>query len=302
MRGCPPLKEKMDSFDLVQLCSQQTHLDRNGKPESLLDLIFTNTLTVLLQMFLPPISTSDHLPVVLNCLKTKSTQPQKSEGCSNRIKWLFERKDKERVSDAFLHENWEQAFQPFNDINETWNRWKLQFFEEIKSFFSHRTVTNSLKHRTALWFTKDLKKLTRVKNCLFKKACSSGTDNNWETYRSARNKATREIKKAKLDYVKRQANTLADQKCNLSRWWSIARDLCGLRARGIRVCHLSWTNQRTLFWTIKRKPTFWTTSLLTRTHPLLFKPFLLGRHLYKKRLTLINIAKGSCWDSEISAE
>ena len=59
------------------------------------------------------------------------------------------------------------------------------------------------------------------------------------------------------------------------------------RARGIRVCHLSWTNQRTFFWTIKRKPTFWTTSLLTRTHPLLLKPFLLGRHLYKKRLTLI---------------
>ena len=59
------------------------------------------------------------------------------------------------------------------------------------------------------------------------------------------------------------------------------------RARGIRVCHLSWTNQRTFFWTIKRKPTFWTTSLLTRTHPLLLKPFFLGRHLYKKRLTLI---------------
>ena len=121
----------------------------------------------------------------------KSTQPQKSEGHGNRIKWLFERKDKQRVSDAFLYENWEQVFQPFNDINETWNRWKLQFFQEIKSFIPHRTVTNSLKHRAAPWFTKDLKKLIRVKNRLFKKACSSGTDNHWETYRSARKKSNK---------------------------------------------------------------------------------------------------------------
>ena len=227
------LKEKMDSFDLVQLCSQPTPLDRNGRPESLLDLIFTNISDGSAPNVdvLPPISTSDHLPVVLNGLKTKSTQPKKSEGHGNRIKWLFERKDKERMSDAFLYENWEQVFQPFNDINETWNRWKLQFFQKIKSCIPHRTVTNSLKHRAAPWFTKDLKKLIRVKNRLFKKACSSGTDNHWETYRSARNKATREIKKAKLDYVKRQANTLADQKCNLSRWWSIARDLCGFKSQ-----------------------------------------------------------------------
>ena len=79
------------------------------------------------------------------------------------------------MSDAFLYENWEQVFQPFNDINETWNRWKLQFFQEIKSFIPHRTVTSFLKHRAAPWFTKDLKKLIRVKNRLFKKACSSGT-------------------------------------------------------------------------------------------------------------------------------
>ena len=143
------------------------------------------------------------------------------------------------MSDAFLYENWEQVFQPFNDINETWNRWKLQFFQEIKSFIPHRTVTNSLKHRAAPRFTKELKKLIRVKNRLkaskrklaHQKACSSGTDNQWETYRSARNKATRENKKAKLDYVKRQANALADQKCNLSKWWSIARDLCGFKSQ-----------------------------------------------------------------------
>ena len=71
----------MDSFDLVKLCSQPTHLDRNGKPESLLDLIFTNISDGSAPNVdvLPPLSTSDHLPVVLlNGLKTKSTQPKKS--------------------------------------------------------------------------------------------------------------------------------------------------------------------------------------------------------------------------------
>ena len=49
---------------------------------------------------LPAISTSDHLPVVLNGFKTKSTQPKKNEGHGNRMRWLFERKDKERMSDS----------------------------------------------------------------------------------------------------------------------------------------------------------------------------------------------------------
>ena len=172
-----------------------------------------------------------HYPQLHIARKLSCTHNLVFHSTHNRIKWLFERKDKESMSDAFLYENWEQVFQPFNDINETWNRWKLQFFQEIKSFIPQRTVTNFLKHRAAPWFTQDLKKLIRVKNRLFKKACSSGTDNHWETYRSARNKATKEIKKAKLDYVKRQANTLADLKCNLSRWWSIARDLCGFKSQ-----------------------------------------------------------------------
>ena len=162
-------------------------------------------------------------------------------------------------------------------------------FSKLSHLFPHRTVRNSLKLRAAPWFTRDLKKLIRVKNRLFKKACSSGTDNHWETYRSARNKATREFKKAKLDYVKRQANTLwvLTKSATFQDGGELHEISVDSRARGIRVCHLSWTNQRTFSWTIKRKPIFWTTSLLTRTHPLLLKPFFLGRHLYEKRLTWI---------------
>ena len=184
------LKEKVDSFDLVQLCSQPTQLDKNGNPGSLLDLIFTN----ISDGSAPPISISDHVPVVINGLKTKSTQPKKSEGHGNRMKWLFEKKDKERVSDTFLYENWEQVYQPFNNIHETWNRWKLQFFQEIKSFIPHRTVTNSLKHHVAPWFTKDLEKLIIYVSSEKPpvEESSSGTDDHWETYRSARNEVTRQ--------------------------------------------------------------------------------------------------------------
>ena len=182
------LKEKDGQFWFGPTYSQLTHLDRNGKPESL--FIFTNISDVSAPNgdVLPPTIFSDHLPVVWNGLKTKSTEPKKSEGHGNRIKWLSERKDKERLSDAFLYENWEQVFQPFYDFNETWNRLKLQFFHQIKSFIPQRTVTNSLKHRAFPWFTKDLRtrKIIQVKNRLFKKACSSGRDNRWETYRSAK--------------------------------------------------------------------------------------------------------------------
>ena len=37
------LKDLMSRFDMVQTCSEPTHLNNDGVPESLLDLVFTNS-------------------------------------------------------------------------------------------------------------------------------------------------------------------------------------------------------------------------------------------------------------------
>ena len=63
------LKDLMDSYGLTQLCTKPTHLNHEGKPNSLLDLVFTNDTDTFHSSVdvLPPIGTSDHLPVVHYC-------------------------------------------------------------------------------------------------------------------------------------------------------------------------------------------------------------------------------------------
>ena len=49
------------------------------------------------------------------------------------------------------------------------------------------------------------------------------------TYCSARNKTTTAINRAKRAHFQKQASVLADPNCTSSKWWRIARDLCGLK-------------------------------------------------------------------------
>ena len=60
------LKDLLDSFNLDQLCSKPSHLHSSGRPESLLDLAITNVPECFLPpRTLEPLSTSDHLPIIL---------------------------------------------------------------------------------------------------------------------------------------------------------------------------------------------------------------------------------------------
>ena len=60
------IKDISDSFNLTQLCSSPTHLDKTGQHCSLLDLSFTNLPDYGRSGTLPPLSSSDHLPVMVN--------------------------------------------------------------------------------------------------------------------------------------------------------------------------------------------------------------------------------------------
>ena len=51
----------------------------------------------------------------------------------------------------------------------------------------------------------------------------------WEVYQSVRNKASNAIKVAKLNHLNHEANHLADPNCPPSKWWNIAKNMCGLK-------------------------------------------------------------------------
>ena len=221
------LKNLMDRYDMHQLVDEPTHLNHEGKPSSLLDLAFTNAphLFAAPAEVMPPISTSDHLPVTVQCSITPKLYPIVN---SEYTKWQFDLKDRHKMDNAFLYDNWEHVFQPYNDINNIWNRWKLAFFKEIESFIPKRIIRKSNHPFSAPWFTKDLKHLIRQKNRLFKRAVASGIPDHWKIYCSARNRTTAAVKRAKRIHLNKQTRVLSDPNCSPSKWWQVARDLCGL--------------------------------------------------------------------------
>ena len=163
------MKDLSDRFNLTQLCSEPTHLNLAGKPESLLDLVLTNTPEYFHESArpMPPIGSSDHLPVVAKyqSIITKSKPATSSE----YTKWLFPLKDVRKMDDAFLYDNWEHVFQPYNDIDETSTRWKLAFLKDLELFIPKSTRKSHNRTPSAPWFSKELKQLIRRKTGSSKK-------------------------------------------------------------------------------------------------------------------------------------
>ena len=144
-----------------------------------------------------------------------------------------EREDGEKKLDAFLLENWTRMFAEKEDINEIWKRWKAQFFQDIKSFIGHE-IKNQQSGPPTLkspWFSNDIRRVVRAKNRLFRRAISSGKEKHWRIYCMARNKATA-ARLAKASFLNQQAQILSVPNCPPTKWWSLAKDLCGINGKG----------------------------------------------------------------------
>ena len=136
---------------------------------------------------------------------------------------------------SFLFDEWSHVFQPEDDINEIWIRWKQQFFLEVESFIPCVQRTSQDRPKQPLWFNRSIGQLIRTKNQLFKRARSSGLPDHLENLKAARNKATNHIRMAKSRHYFQIANTLADPTCPPSKWWSLVRSMCGLKGHASNV-------------------------------------------------------------------
>ena len=146
-------------------------------------------------------------------------------------KWCFKQRDRDRMNDAFLFDDWTHVFERAENINETWERWKKQFFNDLQLFLPYRvTRTNHGKNCSPpAWFDNNIRRLSRVKNDF-----SSGlvlldrlTDHR-AIYCKSRNGANSAIRKAKKAFYVIEANLMVDRKCPSTKWWHLAKSLCGL--------------------------------------------------------------------------
>ena len=96
----------------------------------------------------------------------------------------------------------------------------------IKNDNHEKTTSKSAK-----WFNKDICRLIRAKNRLYRRATTFGKSYHGEVHCAARNKATYAIRVAKAKFYNQKAETLANPNCPPSKWWQLAKELCDLNGR-----------------------------------------------------------------------
>ena len=221
------LKDLMDSLDLQQLCSSATHMDKTGTAVSLIDLVFTNTPSDVCQISVAsPIGSSDHLPVIVK-MSLGLAINNSSQGCKATKYWLFNAKDHVEMAKSFHPKDWQFVLsEDVTDINQLWSKWRKQFFHEVEKFVPTSPRRPSSK-RFPPWFTTHVRRLITTKNRLYRRAVRSRLPEHWEVYCSVRNKCNKSVRLAKSAHLKAQGEILADANCPPSKWWQVARNLCG---------------------------------------------------------------------------
>ena len=105
---------------------------------------------------------------------------------------------------------------------------QLNLLFHVKINRTSRLVMAASHHHGSVTTSVDL---CVPKNRLFKRAQSSGEPaDHWRVYCSARNKASNAVKAAKKKHLSVQAKVLADPNCSSSKWWRVAKEMCGLKA------------------------------------------------------------------------
>ena len=116
------------SLGLAQCVTSRTHLDSTGLLSSLLDLVLvSNKALVGMVDTLPPIGSSDHLPVLCQLHTTLSTRPSSVP----QSVWCYDRADFTALNSALSKADWSPVSLA-EDINSAWFAWLNVFLPLVK--------------------------------------------------------------------------------------------------------------------------------------------------------------------------
>ena len=92
-------------------------------------------------------------------------------------------------------------------------------------YFEAEARTN--KPQTNPWFNSFLAGMIRRRNCLFRCACRSNSEEMWVRYRESRNMVLSAIRSTKRRYYMHKAVLLMKLDCPSATWWKAAKELTG---------------------------------------------------------------------------
>lgn len=209
-------------FNLNQLNHQPTRVTSTSS--TCIDLVLTQCPDIISSVDVLPAFCSDH-SVLLAILNYKSHRNFRFK----RTIYNYEKLDNEKFQALLSLEDWNKIFTDF-PIDVSCELFTLTFFEIAKQCMPSKCIT--VRSRDVPWLNAQIKNTLRLKNRLYKKAKKSKTVEDWNAYKSFRNKTTTEIKLRKQEYLSELNEIICNpQKFGNKEWWKIVNSF--LSKKGI---------------------------------------------------------------------
>ena len=135
-----------------------------------------------------PLSNSDHLGIIV---ETKLRCPSKPARHPSRTVWHYSHADWDQACERIEAFDWDNIIT--EDINSSWDGWHAAFLNIMEKCIPRKALHSK---SNLPWLNKQIKSAMRKRNGLFKITGYSAN------FRSARNKVTDLLRKAKANYFK----------------------------------------------------------------------------------------------------
>ena len=186
---CSILTMFLSLFGLTQV-DHPTHLC-NGNLNSLIDLVFvSNPLSLSYCKVIPPLSNSDHLGIKLELQLKGPSRGVKYH--TSRLVWNYAEADWERGCQLIRVFDWNTLLS--NDINAAWINWHHMFINIMDKVIPQVILS---PRRNLPWMSAAIIKAIKKRDSFFKKEGVT------PRFKSARNRVTSLLRKAKRQYFHR---------------------------------------------------------------------------------------------------
>ena len=184
--------------DIIQDNFMHQLVNEPTRDQNILDLVLTTNVDLINNVVVGE-HFSDHnsITFTLNCAPYLSR-------ISKKFIYAFNKADWSHLRSLFQNTPWDFVLSD-QDIDDNWIKWKDIFFTAVDDCIPKY---RQKKRITAPWITKDLIKLCRKKENLYKRAKRSGRQETWADYRNLNNLLKKKCNSAKWQHLKELADKL----------------------------------------------------------------------------------------------
>ena len=213
------LYELLVEHNLTQIINDPTHFG-NGQP-SCIDLIMTNSPNhFILSGPGLPLTGGHHCTVIGQINVTDFKQKN-----YNRKLWFYDQIDNAYFDRTFSNSPWNSCFDLYNDVEEIYGFWNNLFVKNLEKCIPSKTVKVFPNNKS--WFTKEHHTLRKKVNRLYKKARRTKNANDWENYKTHRNRYTQLCRNSKEIYENKLLDILENSNEINKKWWNVSKKLMG---------------------------------------------------------------------------